>query len=149
MCGKEWPKEMIRHHIGSHILSINWSHVGKDRPKFPCGFCGVDDAVGMKYSSTSVGACPLFQMSTTTIIRDEGGLGCSVQGDISVHNQAYSMSVLSVRVPGVELQHEGPLPSQASEKNMSRCCCMMFPACHSNLVLSKIDFSICLVGLMI
>ena len=24
ICGKEWPKEMIRHHIGSHILSKNW-----------------------------------------------------------------------------------------------------------------------------
>jgi hypothetical protein len=61
ICGIAWPKEMIRHHIGSHILSNNWSKFGKDRPKFPCGVCGMHDSIGVKYSSTSVGACHVWQ----------------------------------------------------------------------------------------
>ena len=61
ICGKEWPKEMIRHHIGSHILANNWSKFGKDRPKFPCGICGIHDSIGVKYSGTSVGACHVWQ----------------------------------------------------------------------------------------
>ena len=61
ICGKEWPKEMIRHHIGSHILSKNWANIGKDRPKFPCGVCGVNDAIGVKPSKTAVGSCHVWQ----------------------------------------------------------------------------------------
>ena len=61
ICGKEWPKEMIRHHIGSHILSKNWANLGKDRPKFPCGVCGVNDAIGVKPSKTAVGSCHVWQ----------------------------------------------------------------------------------------
>ena len=68
-------------------------------------------------------------MSTTASIHYEAEVGCRVQGELSVHQQAYSMSGVSLRVPGVELQHEGPLPREASERNVRKCMCLYDVCC--------------------
>ena len=57
------PLGLMRNHVGAHILlEPDWSkHGGKQKPKMPCGLCGVGDAVmcSSRIAADQVPGCPV------------------------------------------------------------------------------------------
>ena len=86
VCGVVWDPKLIRQHIGAHLLTGNWP-LGKDKPRFPCGMCGVGEAIGLDLDSNTVTSDACCYM---WVKGKKGHYSCNIlgRGDINLTTAA-------------------------------------------------------------
>jgi hypothetical protein len=60
ICGMMWDADKTRHHMGAHIATGSWGQIPvSSQPRFPCGICGIREAVQYTPIPASVTGCPV------------------------------------------------------------------------------------------
>jgi hypothetical protein len=65
LCTHPVARDMMRHHMGAHLLQPSWSLYDAEKPRMPCGLCGVRASAGQKLLVSSPGLCGVSLAKTS------------------------------------------------------------------------------------